>query len=144
MTENSVEHELDHALLERAGIRPTRQRLLVAGLLRGMGSAHATARQLYLMARARRMPLSLGTLYNTLNDLTRCGLLRRIETAQGSAFYAEAANRHHFLDEITGSLSDIPEGHCLLAAVPTPPAGMRVVGVDVIVRLRPEGNRREK
>ena len=64
--------------LRGAGLRPTRQRLALAEILFGSGDRHITAEQLHAEAVAARVPVSLATVYTTLNQFTGAGLLREV------------------------------------------------------------------
>src|SRR5574340_256514 len=68
-------HDL-RSKLSGAGLRPTRQRLRLGWLLFGGGDRHVTAERLYEEALAARAPISLATVYNTLNQFTSAGLLK--------------------------------------------------------------------
>jgi hypothetical protein len=63
-------------LLRRAGLRPTRQRLMLGELLFSQGGRHVTAEMLHAEAVAADMQISIATVYNTLNQFTDAGLLR--------------------------------------------------------------------
>ena len=58
------------------GLRPTRQRLALAGLLFAKGDRHLSAEQLHDEAVAAGVPVSLATVYNALHHFTTAGLLR--------------------------------------------------------------------
>jgi len=64
-------------MLQTAGLRPTRQRMALGWLLFGKGARHLTAEMLYEEATLAKVPVSLATVYNTLNQLTDAGLLRQ-------------------------------------------------------------------
>jgi len=68
-------HDVD-AMLRSAGLRPTRQRMALGWRLFGKGARHLTAEMLYEEATLAKVPVSLATVYNTLNQLTDAGLLR--------------------------------------------------------------------
>ena len=57
-------------MLQTAGLRPTRQRMALGWLLFGKGARHLTAEMLYEEATHAKVPVSLATVYNTLNQLT--------------------------------------------------------------------------
>ncbi len=59
--------------LRDAGLRPTRQRLALAEILFGSGDRHVSAEALHREAVAARVPVSLATVYNTLNQFTAGG-----------------------------------------------------------------------
>ena len=65
-------------MLREAGLRPTRQRMALAELLFRDGNRHISAEGLHEEAMARRVPVSLATVYNTLHQFTDVGLLREV------------------------------------------------------------------
>ena len=128
-----------HALkrLKMAGLRPTRQRLALAKLLLENGHRHVTAEDLFHEARAEGIMVSLATVYNALHQFTSAGLLREVAVDMGQSYFdTNVSHHHHFFDETTGTLSDIPEDHVDISRLPTPPSGRAIDRVEVIVRLR--------
>ncbi len=124
------------ARLRAADLRPTQQRVSLAGLLFVAGERHVTAEQLYGEAKALDMPLSLATVYNTLRQFVEAGLIREIALYGSTVWYDTKTGPHcHYFDEDRNQLSDIPFDLTKNLKI-TPPPGRRVVGVDVIVRLR--------
>jgi Fur family iron response transcriptional regulator len=123
--------------LRKAGLRPTRQRVALAQLLFGHGDRHVTAESLHDEAVAAGVGVSLATIYNTMHQFTRAGLLRDV-TVDGARTYFDTniGDHHHFYCEDDGSLMDIDGSAIAVAGVPTPPAGAEVDRVDVIVRLK--------
>ena len=73
------ESDLAHTL-RRAGLRPTRQRLALGELLFGAEDRHVTAEMLHAEAVSMGERVSLATVYNTLHQFRRAGLLREIES----------------------------------------------------------------
>src|SRR5690242_21729176 len=71
-------------MLQAAGLRPTRQRMALGWLLFGKGARHLTAEMLYEEATLAKVPVSLATVYNTLNQLTDAGLLRQVKIGRAS------------------------------------------------------------
>jgi Fur family transcriptional regulator, iron response regulator len=123
--------------LKDAGLRPTRQRLALGRLLFDGGDRHVTAEQLHVEAAASGAPVSLATVYNTLNQFTSAGLMREVVVEPGRSYFdTNIDDHHHFFFEDTGGLEDIPGEDIALARVPAPPPGARVSRIDVIVRLR--------
>lgn len=124
------------ARLRAADLRPTRQRLSLAGLLFVAGNRHVTAEQLRAEARALRMPLSLATVCNTLRQFAAVGLIREIALYGHTVWYDTDTGPHsHYFDEDRQALSDIPFDVTRDLKIQAPP-GRKIVGVDVIVRLR--------
>ena len=80
--------------------------------------------------------MSLATIYNTLNQFTRSGLLREVVVEPGRSYFdTNTGDHHHFYFEAEGRLQDIPAEQVSLAALPAAPDGMRVSRVDVVVRV---------
>lgn len=130
-------HALD--LLTKAGLRPTRQRVGLARLLFEEGHRHVTAEQLHGEAMAGAMRVSLATVYNTLHQLTTAGLLREVVVEAGRSYFdTNVSLHHHFFNEQTGWLGDVPGSNVVVEALPEPPPGTRVSRVDVIIRLAEE------
>jgi len=65
-------------LLRAAGLRPTRQRVLLGRHLFGRVQRHVTAVDLHQEALSLGFTLSLATVYNTLNQFAAAGLLRKV------------------------------------------------------------------
>lgn len=125
-------------MLRGAGLRPTRQRMALAKLLFEGGDKHLTAEMLHADAQAANVRVSLATVYNTLHQFHRAGLLREIVVdSQRSYFDTNMADHHHFYFDQTGELADIPGEQVEVAALPPAPAGMAVARIDVVVRVRP-------
>lgn len=124
------------SLLRKAGLRPTRQRLALGCLLFGSGDRHVTAEQLHDEVSTAGECVSLATVYNTLHQFKKAGLLRELAIDGSKAYFdTNTSNHSHFLLESTGSLMDIPGDTISVAGVPEPPDGMRITHVDVVVRL---------
>ncbi len=123
------------ARLRSVGLRPTRQRMELGALLFRDGDRHVTAEKLHVEAQQARPPISLATIYNTLNQFTTAGLLREIAVQGARAWYDTNTGPHyHFL--LDNELFDIPAGAVGALNLPEPPAGMEILGADLIVRVR--------
>ncbi|HEX6093794.1 MAG TPA: Fur family transcriptional regulator [Dongiaceae bacterium] len=123
--------------LKSAGLRPTRQRLALARLLYDRGDRHVTAEQLHQEAASANVRLSLATVYNTLHQFTTLGMLREVVVEPGRSYFdTNIGEHHHFFDEDSGELADIPGEQVELTRLPPPPAGAKISRVDVIVRLK--------
>lgn len=128
-----------HDLKERlraVGLRPTRQRVALGWLLFGRGDRHLCAETLFDEAQRARVPVSLATIYNTLNQFTQVGLLREIALDGARTYFdTNTSHHHHFFIDGEG-LTDIPAQDVHVSNLPTPPEGMEIERVDVVVRLR--------
>ena len=122
--------------LRKAGLRPTRQRVALATLLFGEGHRHVTAEELHAEAHGSRLPVSLATVYNTLNQFTDAGLLREVAIeGHRSYFDTNTSNHFHFYLEDERKLFDIPGDDLQVRGLPELPEGTRIRRIDVIVRL---------
>ena len=123
-------------IIKSSGLRPTRQRLALGGLLFAGEDRHVTAEQLHAEATALDEHVSLATIYNTLHQFCRAGLLRELAIVGTKGYFdTNTSNHNHFLLEATGELMDIPGDSIQVAGLPTPPEGMEIAHIDVIVRL---------
>jgi Fur family iron response transcriptional regulator len=131
-----VESRLRMRLLE-SGLRPTKQRVALGGLLFGKGDRHVTAERLFEEATIAKLPVSLATVYNTLHQFTAAGLLREIAIDGARVYFdTNTSEHHHFLVEDGEGLFDIPASHVAVSNIPAPPEGLKIARVDLIVRLR--------
>jgi len=122
--------------LQRAGLRPTRQRILLAKILFDGLPKHVTAEQVMNAVRKRKGRVSLATVYNTLNQFTQAGLLRSVSVDQSCTYFDTTLEPHyHFFDEVSNRLWDIPEGSFKISQLPETPSGRCIARVDVTVRL---------
>ncbi|HEY7669106.1 MAG TPA: Fur family transcriptional regulator [Hyphomicrobium sp.] len=122
--------------LRRSGLRPTRQRVALASLLFGNGDRHVTAEMLHEEAVRAGVRVSLATVYNTLHQFKRAGLLREIAIGGQRAYFdTNTSNHNHFFLEAEGQLVDIPGNTIRVEGVPEPPGDLKVSHIDVVVRL---------
>lgn len=138
-TGTAIDPRSEAAIGERlkvAGLRPTRQRALLANLLFGAGDRHVTAEMLHEEAVAVGERVSLATVYNTLHQLKAAGLLREIALDGHRAYFdTNTSNHNHFYIEKAGVLMDIPSDAIRVDGLPQPPPGMKISHIDVVVRL---------
>jgi Fur family iron response transcriptional regulator len=119
------------------GLRPTRQRMALGWILFGKGPRHLTAEMLYEEATQAKVPVSLATVYNTLNLLTDAGLLRQVSVDGAKTYFdTNVTSHHHFYLENSHELVDIPDPQLMLREMPDVPQGYEVSRIDMIVRLR--------
>lgn len=123
--------------LEAAGLRPTRQRISLGGILFGRGDRHVSAEALHAEAAAAGESVSLATVYNTLRAFTGAGLVRELTIDANRVYFdTNIGPHHHFFDERNGALTDIPAELISIEGVPTPPEGAEIEAIDVIVRVK--------
>ena len=94
--------------LNQSGIQPTPQRIAVAEFVLTTDT-HPTADEVWVKVRRTCPTLSRATVYNTLNLLVEKGLLKSQPLREGSvAFDAHIVPHHHFIDEDSGKVFDLP------------------------------------
>ena len=124
-------------LLRQAGLRPTRQRLVLGWLLFAKGGRHLTAEMLHAEAADANIHISLATVYNTLHQFTDAGLLRQIGVDGSKSFFdTNPTTHHHFFVDNEERLFDVPAPGVLIDKLPPALPGYEVARVDVIVHLR--------
>ena len=128
-----------HDIAERlraARLRPTRQRVALARLLFDGCDRHVTAEVLHEEAIARKVPVSLATVYNTLHQFTEVGLLREVAVEGAKTYFdTNTSNHYHFFCETSGKLVDIETASIRIEGLPQAPDGTAISRVDVLMRL---------
>ena len=124
--------------LASADLRPTRQRVALAGLLVGDGQdRHVTAEWLFGAAREAGEAVSLATVYNTLRAFCDAGLMREVTVDGHKSYFDTRMDEHpHFYWEEDGRLTDAPADDLMFARLPEAPKGAEISKVDVVIRLR--------
>jgi Fur family iron response transcriptional regulator len=125
------------AKLQSAKLRRTRQRMALARLLFGNGNRHVTAEGLFEQAVDMKLRVSLATVYNTLHDFTKVGLLNEIPVVGSRThFDTNTQPHHHFVLDETNELFDIPVDSIEVACLRDNPTGTEISRIDLVVRLR--------
>lgn len=125
------------ALLRSHEINPTSQRIEIARAL-FLRSEHLSAEEIFSLVNSESARVSKATVYNTLGLFADRGLIREVVADPTRIFYdPNTAPHHHFYDTSTGKLMDIPAEDVRIHSLPALPDGMRMEGVDVIVRVCP-------
>ena len=92
--------------LERAGIRPSAQRVAIAAYVLATED-HPSADEVWNRVKAEFPMVSRATVYNTL--FREHGLVQQLVLAEGSGvFDPKVEPHHHFVDDETGAIHDIP------------------------------------
>ncbi len=135
---DQVARDRGAAWLNRAGLRPTRQRVSLAALLVGDGeNRHVTAESLHAAAQHVGASVSLATVYNTLKAFCDAGLMQEVTVDGARSYFDTRMDDHpHFFWEDTARLTDAPSEELQIARLPKAPEGAEVVSVDVVIRLR--------
>mgnify|MGYP001377770470 CR=1 FL=1 len=126
--------------LRRSGLRPTKQRILVAqNLFNRNKTFHFTIETLNkkINKKKRSEKISLATIYNTVEAFTNAGYLKEILTSKNKSFYdTNIKSHHHFYDEGSKELTDIDYNQIKLSKVPVPPKGKKIKNLEVVIRIQ--------
>jgi Fur family transcriptional regulator, iron response regulator len=96
------------ALLRQHDIQPSAQRVAVAEYVLET-EEHPSADQVWARVKDCFPMLSRATTYNTLNLFVQKGLLKELVLAEGRiVFDPNVDAHHHFIDEETGTIHDVP------------------------------------
>ena len=80
--------------IENSGIRPTKQRRVLAKLLFEKGNRHVSADELFDDVRKEDRKISTATVYNTLKQFTSLGLIKEIVVDQNKSLYCNNNKCH--------------------------------------------------
>ena len=122
--------------LNEHNIRPTKQRMTLAKLLFEKGKRHISAEELYSEVKEDHRKISLATVYNTLKQFTKLGLVKEVVVDQNKSHYCTNTQSHyHLYIEDEGKIIDIPTKNIDLN-IASMPACLNLHNIDVIVRIR--------
>ena len=122
--------------LSNIGLRPTKQRMILIKLLFENPDRHISAEELFEEVRKENRKISLATIYNTLKQFTKVGLLKELVVDQNKSIYCTNHDPHyHLYIEDEGKVIDIPQKNIDLN-IPSIPACLSLHNVDVVVRVR--------
>ncbi len=122
-------------LMRTKGVNPTQQRIEIAQTLFAKPQ-HLSADQVLALVNKQRPAVSKATVYNTLGLFARKGLVREVIVDPSKVFYDPTMSpHHHFYNVDTGELMDVAPGVVELGALPELPDGVKIEGVDVVIRV---------
>ena len=121
--------------LAGSGLRSTVQREVVFNVLLAKRD-HPTADEVYARVRQEMPSISLATVYNCLETLAQCSLIRVVNFERGPTRYCPNLKPHaHFHDETTGETHDIDLTPEILNDVKRVlPPGYEASSVEIIFR----------
>lgn len=131
-------HRIVDQWLAKGGLRPTRQRVILARRLIGDGkNRHVTAESLFAASNDHADKVSLATVYNTLRAFCDAGLMREITVDGAKSYFDTNMSDHpHFYWEDSAELVDAPAEQLKIAVLPDAPDGAEIAKIDVVIRLR--------
>ena len=93
--------------LNASGLRPTPQREVVFKVILEKRD-HPTADEIFARVKSQMPTISLATVYNCLETLVHCGLVRQVNLERAPTRYCPNLHEHaHFHDDATGRVHDI-------------------------------------
>ena len=121
--------------LADSGLRSTPQREIVYEVLIKKRD-HPTADEVFARVKSELPTISLATVYNCLETLVQCNLVRAVNFERGPTRYCPNLRPHaHFHDEQTGKTHDIDLPPNLLETVHSVlPTGFDASSVEIIFR----------
>ena len=125
--------------LRSSGLRPTRQRILIAkNLFDRNRTFHFTVESLDKKINKKgNEKVSLATIYNTVEAFNNAGYLKEILTSKNKSYYdTNIKSHHHFYDEDSKELTDINYNQIKLSKVPLPPKGKKIKNLEVVIRIQ--------
>ncbi len=126
--------------LATSGLRATPQREVVYSVLLRKRD-HPTADEVFARVKSEMPTISLATVYNCLETLVQCDLVRAVNFERGPTRYCPNLHPHaHFHDERTGQTHDVDLPPALLEKVKAIlPAGYDASSVEIIFRGKATG-----
>jgi|TARA_Y100000590_G_scaffold398657_1_gene481238 Fe2+/Zn2+ uptake regulation proteins len=124
--------------LASAGLRATKQRLMVCKLLFGQKQTfHFNIEDISRLAnKSFNKKISLATIYNTVNEFKKKGYLKEISLKGNKTFYdTNTKHHHHFYDEDMSQLMDIEDKNVSINYLPKIPNGKKIRSVEVLVKI---------
>lgn len=107
---NGVEKKLDGGLTERlntGGFRFTPQRQQVYDVLLHKRD-HPTAEEVFIRAKRGTPDISMATVYNCLDALVKCGLVRQVQLDRGATRFCPNMREHcHFYCDSCATVFDV-------------------------------------
>ena len=93
--------------LDKYGLRATRQREVVYSVV-GCAKDHPTADEIFARSRQQMPTISLATVYNCLETLLECKLIRQVNFERESTRYEPNLKPHaHFYCDKSGQVMDV-------------------------------------
>lgn len=119
--------------LATSGLRFTPQRELVYGVLLGPRD-HPTADEVFIRSKQRVSDISMATVYNCLDALVKCGLVRQVNLDRAATRYCPNMSEHcHFHCDECGAVADVEFRETELRTQLPLPRGFRASRYDVAI-----------
>ena len=132
---NEVKTDILHQKLATAGLRSTRQREFVYDAILAKRD-HPTADEIFIRAKHEMPTISLATVYNCLDTLVHCDLVKQVHLERESTRYCPNLAEHaHFHDNETGTVYDVQLDPATISKLTRLlPEGFDVSTIDITFR----------
>lgn len=121
--------------LTDSGLRSTPQREVVYQVILAKRD-HPTAEEVFDRVKAQMPTISLATVYNCLDALVQCGLIKQVNFVREPTRYCPNLHQHaHFHDETTGEIHDVDIPTDVMTRLRSLlPSGYTAVSIDLSFR----------
>lgn len=132
---NEVTTETLNRKLAAAGLRSTRQREVVYEAILSKRD-HPTADEIFARAKHEMPTISLATVYNCLETLVQCDLIKQVHLERESTRYCPNLSEHaHFHDNESGAIYDVQLDPATLERLKSLlPKGFDLTSIDITFR----------
>ena len=134
MSDSTIQ-DLPAQKLSECGLRSTPHREVVYNVLL-KSRYHPTADEVFARVKSDMPAISLATVYNCLERLVQCNLVRQFNFDRGPSRYCPNLEPHaHFQDERSGSIQDIELPADVIEKVKSVlPAGYSAKSIEITFR----------
>ena len=123
-------------MLKQSPLKFTNQRKALIEIIFANGNTHFTAEDIYIKAQAKKINISLATIYNNLNSFKSFNMLNVVKTNSDKMYFdTNLKNHHHFYCAETGELTDIKSSKVVISKLPGVPEGKTIDNVSVVINL---------
>lgn len=132
---NEIDTDTLNRKLAASGLRSTRQREVVYGAILSKRD-HPTADEIFARAKQEMPTISLATVYNCLETLVHCDLIKQVHLERESTRYCPNLSEHaHFHDNESGDIYDVQLDSKTIGQLKSLlPAGFDVGSIDITFR----------
>ena len=125
--------------LAEKGLRFTSQRRHVYEVLISQRD-HPSAEEVFMRAKQTKPEISMATVYNSLDALVKCSVVRQVNVDRGAALYCSNMNEHaHFCCDDCGKVFDVNIKNSPSVPEVDVPADFQVRSIDIALHGRCSG-----
>ena len=119
-----------------SNLKITEQRKSILKILFKDGHGHFTAEQIHSNVIKDGHKVSLATIYNTLNQFIKIGIIKGIKVSSDKTYFdTNNQPHHHFYHKKLGKLEDIELKKIKISEIPKIPKGTKLDSIEVLINL---------